>query len=111
MSDAIADGNHIFRRIASTAVFQNQNCTPLFVPNALSLSHLFFNVVQQANFTPGEVSVVEAHGTETPAGDWCYLPDRDHRYDARQLLPPQANFTVMVHHITRTPIDMSTRSH
>src|SRR5690348_3003801 len=32
MSDALADGNPILGCIASSAVYQNRNCTPLFVP-------------------------------------------------------------------------------
>jgi 3-oxoacyl-(acyl-carrier-protein) synthase len=69
MSDAVADGNRILGCIPATAVYQNQNCTPLFVPNSPSLSQLFTDVVKKAHLTPGDVSVVEAHGTGTPVGD------------------------------------------
>ncbi|KAI9661817.1 MAG: Type I Iterative PKS [Bathelium mastoideum] len=69
MSDAIADGNPILGCIPSTAVYQNQNCTPLFVPNSPSLSQLFVDVVNKAHISPRDVSVVEAHGTGTPVGD------------------------------------------
>ncbi|KAI1134063.1 hypothetical protein F5Y05DRAFT_417605 [Hypoxylon sp. FL0543] len=69
MSDAIADGNHVLGCIASTAVYQNQNCTPLFVPNSPSLSQLFEDVVRKAKVAPQDVSLVEAHGTGTPVGD------------------------------------------
>ena len=69
MSDAIADGNPILGCIPSTAVYQNQNCTPLFVPNSPSLSELFTDVIKKANLTPRDVSLVEAHGTGTPVGD------------------------------------------
>ncbi|KAL9078107.1 MAG: hypothetical protein Q9157_002962 [Trypethelium eluteriae] len=69
VSDAIADGNPILGRIPSTAVYQNQNCTPLFVPNSPSLSQLFTDVVNKAHLSPRDVSVVEAHGTGTPVGD------------------------------------------
>ncbi|KAI1332134.1 hypothetical protein F5Y16DRAFT_421412 [Xylariaceae sp. FL0255] len=69
MAAAIADGNQIFGRIAGTAVYQNHNATPLFVPNAPSLSQLFRDVLQQADLKPADVSVVEAHGTGTPVGD------------------------------------------
>ena len=41
LSDAIVDGNPILATISATAVYQNLNCTPLFVPNSSSLSHLF----------------------------------------------------------------------
>ncbi|OTA97708.1 hypothetical protein M434DRAFT_65040 [Hypoxylon sp. CO27-5] len=69
MSTAIADGNQIFGCIPSTAVYQNQNCTPLFVPNSPSLSLLFRDVVRQARLQPQQISLVEAHGTGTPVGD------------------------------------------
>ncbi|KAI0842739.1 hypothetical protein F5Y06DRAFT_304448 [Hypoxylon sp. FL0890] len=69
MSDAIADGNHVLGCVASTAVYQNQNCTPLFVPNSPSLSQLFEDVIQKAKVAPQDVSLVEAHGTGTPVGD------------------------------------------
>ncbi|KAF2198499.1 putative polyketide synthase [Delitschia confertaspora ATCC 74209] len=55
--NALADGD------------QNQNCTAITVPNAISLSELFKDVVLQAKLEPQDVSVVEAHGTGTPVGD------------------------------------------
>jgi malonyl CoA-acyl carrier protein transacylase/nucleoside-diphosphate-sugar epimerase/acyl carrier protein len=53
----------------STAVHQNDNSTPVFVPNAPSLSRLFVDVVRQAGLKPQDISLVEAHGTGTPVGD------------------------------------------
>ena len=69
VSSAIADGDHILGVIASSAVYQNQNCTAITVPNAESLSELFHDVVRQAHLEPKHVSVIEAHGTGTPVGD------------------------------------------
>lgn len=69
MSDALADGNPILGCIASSAVYQNRNFTPLFVPNSPSLSHLFKDVIHKAKLAPHDVSLVEAHGTGTPIGD------------------------------------------
>ncbi|KAL8827073.1 MAG: hypothetical protein Q9170_007158 [Blastenia crenularia] len=69
MSAAIADGNQIFGCIASTAVHQNENCTPLFVPNSPSLAPLFSEVVRRAGLEPKHISFVEAHGTGTSVGD------------------------------------------
>ncbi|KAI0469933.1 putative polyketide synthase [Xylariaceae sp. FL0804] len=69
MSDAMADGNQILGSLASTAVYQNENCTPVFVPNSPSLSFLFRDVLRRARLEPQSISVVEAHGTGTPVGD------------------------------------------
>ncbi|MCJ1394621.1 hypothetical protein MMC18_007501 [Xylographa bjoerkii] len=69
LSDAVRDGNPVLATIPSTAVYQNQNLTPLFVPNAPSLSHLFKDVLHKAGLAAKEVSLVEAHGTGTSVGD------------------------------------------
>ncbi|AEO64805.1 polyketide synthase [Thermothielavioides terrestris NRRL 8126] len=69
MRDAMADGNPILGCISSTAVYQNENCTPVFVPNSPSLTYLFKDVLERAKLEPKNISVVEAHGTGTPVGD------------------------------------------
>lgn len=69
LSTAVANGDQILGVIAATAVQQNQNCTPIFVPNVPSLSTLFHIVVNQARIKPAQISVVEAHGTGTVIGD------------------------------------------
>lgn len=69
LSDAVADGNTVLGTIRATAVYQNLNVTPLFVPNVPSLSQLFKDVIRKANVDPREISLVEAHGTGTPVGD------------------------------------------
>ncbi|RAH44773.1 uncharacterized protein BO95DRAFT_474176 [Aspergillus brunneoviolaceus CBS 621.78] len=69
MSRALADGDSILGVIAATAVQQNQNCSPIFVPNTPSLSDLFTRVMAKAGVTPSQISVVEAHGTGTAVGD------------------------------------------
>ncbi|KUI71338.1 Conidial yellow pigment biosynthesis polyketide synthase [Cytospora mali] len=69
LSDAVTDGNPILGCIASSAVYQNQNSTPMFVPNSPSLSQLFKDVLKEAMIPPGDISLVEAHGTGTPVGD------------------------------------------
>ncbi|KAI1394380.1 citrinin polyketide synthase [Hypoxylon trugodes] len=69
LSSAIADGDQVLGVIAGTRVYQNQNCTAITVPNAISLSDLFTDVVRQSRLEPHAVSVVEAHGTGTPVGD------------------------------------------
>ncbi|CEJ81468.1 hypothetical protein VHEMI01590 [[Torrubiella] hemipterigena] len=69
MSTALADGDQIFGVIAASGVQQNQNCTPIFVPNSPSLSDLFRNVLDRAHVDASQVGVVEAHGTGTAVGD------------------------------------------
>ncbi|KFY61069.1 hypothetical protein V497_03195 [Pseudogymnoascus sp. VKM F-4516 (FW-969)] len=69
MSDARRDGNLVLAEIKSSLVYQNQNITPLFVPNSPSLSQLFRDLLVKANKVPRDISLVEAHGTGTPVGD------------------------------------------
>ncbi|KAJ5895285.1 hypothetical protein N7495_006976 [Penicillium taxi] len=69
MSKAVADGDPILGVIAATEVQQNQNCTPIFVPNTTSLKDLFTRVMTKAKVRPSQISVVEAHGTGTAVGD------------------------------------------
>ena len=69
LSAAVADGDQIMGIIGGTNVYQNQNCTAITVPNAVSLSDLFSNVVQKAGLEAKQVTIVEAHGTGTQVGD------------------------------------------
>lgn len=69
MSQAVADGDQILGTIAATAVQQNDNSTPIFVPNPDSLSSLFDIATRRAGIDPHQIGVVEAHGTGTPVGD------------------------------------------
>lgn len=69
LSVAVANRDQILGVIAGTSVLQNQNCTPITVPNSPSLAHLFRRVLKRARMNPHDISVVEAHGTGTPVGD------------------------------------------
>lgn len=69
LSDAIRDDNPVLAVIPSTAVYQNINNTPLFVPNAPSLSRLFSDVLRSTKVSARDISLVEAHNTDTPVGD------------------------------------------
>ena len=69
LSRASVDGDQIIGIIPGTNVYQNENCTPITVPNVLSLSNLFENVIQRAGIQAKQVTVVEAHGTGTQVGD------------------------------------------
>lgn len=57
MGQAIKDGNTIIGSIRSTAVYQNENCTPIFVPNAPSLSSLFEDVLHKARLQPRDITL------------------------------------------------------
>lgn len=69
MTQAVADGDQILGTIAATAVQQNDNSTPIFVPNSDSLSTLFDMATRRAGIDPHQIGFVEAHGTGTPVGD------------------------------------------
>ena len=69
LSTAKADGNMVLGTIRATGINQNLNTTPLFVPNVPSLSTLFKDVIGKAGVEPGDISLVECHGTGTPVGD------------------------------------------
>ncbi|KAL2864369.1 uncharacterized protein BJX67DRAFT_383841 [Aspergillus lucknowensis] len=69
LSDALANGDDILATIGGTAVEQNDNCTPIVVPDAPSLAGLFDKVTRRARLHPRDITVVEAHGTGTQAGD------------------------------------------
>ena len=69
LSHAIADGDQIMGVISATAINQNENTTPIFVPNPSSLISLFRNVITKSGLKVKDISVVEAHGTGTPVGD------------------------------------------
>ncbi|PWY88369.1 polyketide synthase [Aspergillus heteromorphus CBS 117.55] len=69
MSDAVRDGDRVIGAISSTAVLQNLNTTPFFVPNSPSLSQLLSTILDQAKMDPAAISVMEAHGTGTTVGD------------------------------------------
>ncbi|KIA75959.1 polyketide synthase [Aspergillus ustus] len=69
LSAALANGDNILATIAGTAVEQNDNCTPIVVPDAPSLAGLFEKVTRRARVHPRDITVVEAHGTGTQVGD------------------------------------------
>jgi acyl transferase domain-containing protein/SAM-dependent methyltransferase/acyl carrier protein len=69
LSNALADGDHVLGVIASSLVYQNENCTPITVPNSPSLSNLFMDVIAKSHLEPRDITYVEAHGTGTPVGD------------------------------------------
>ncbi|KAH8889982.1 putative polyketide synthase [Thozetella sp. PMI_491] len=69
LSTAISEGDQILGVIPSTAVQQNENCTPIVVPNVPSLTDLFNTTIKKSQLRPEQIGVVEAHGTGTAVGD------------------------------------------
>ncbi|KAF2108587.1 putative polyketide synthase [Lophiotrema nucula] len=69
LSDAVRDGNPVLATIPITSVYQNHNSTPIFVPNAPSLTLLFKDVLRKSGIAPKDINLVEAHGTGTAVGD------------------------------------------
>lgn len=57
MSQAVKDGDTILGCIRSTAVHQNGNCTPIFVPYAPSLASLFQDVIHKARLQPEDITL------------------------------------------------------
>ncbi|KAF2259761.1 ketoacyl-synt-domain-containing protein [Lojkania enalia] len=90
MSTAIADGEQILGTISATAVLQNQNCTPIFVPNSPSLSDLFIDVVAKSQLEPWQISYAEAHGTGTQVGDPAEYRSIQHVFSAPRRSKPLA---------------------
>lgn len=88
LSDALADGNQIFGCISSSAVYQNENHTPIFVPNSPSLSNIFKHVMRKSQVQPSDISVVECHGTGTPVGDPAEWESVRHALDGPDRVDP-----------------------
>jgi acyl transferase domain-containing protein/SAM-dependent methyltransferase/acyl carrier protein len=88
LSDALADGNQILGCISGSAVYQNENHTPIFVPNSPSLSNLFKHVMKKSQVQPSDISVVECHGTGTPVGDPAEWESVRHALEGPQRTDP-----------------------
>lgn len=63
LSQALADGDQVIGVIASSAVNQGANCSPITVPHSDSQSTLYKKVLAAADIKPQDVTYVEAHGT------------------------------------------------
>ncbi|MBF0288094.1 MAG: type I polyketide synthase [SAR324 cluster bacterium] len=69
LSDAKADGDHIFALLRGTAVNQDGASGGLTVPSGPSQEQVYRKALASAGIDPQEVSYVETHGTGTPLGD------------------------------------------
>jgi malonyl CoA-acyl carrier protein transacylase len=69
LEDAIADRDHIYALILSSAVNQDGPSSGLTAPNGPSQEAVIRAALKRANVTPAQVGYVETHGTGTALGD------------------------------------------
>ncbi|OTA53099.1 ketoacyl-synt-domain-containing protein [Hypoxylon sp. EC38] len=98
LSRAKADGDTVLGVIATSAVNQGSNCSPITVPDNRSQSSLYERVLSTARIKPSEVTYVEAHGTGKQ--ETANVP-----YDIRlyKTIPKQANFVSLSPRIKVSP--------
>lgn len=69
LSQAIADGDHIYGLIKATAVNHGGKTNGYTVPNPNAQARVIKKAYQRAGIDPRTVSYIEAHGTGTSLGD------------------------------------------
>lgn len=69
LSDAIADGDHIYGIIKGTAVNHGGKTNGYTVPNPNAQAEVIGRALKEARVNPRTVSYIEAHGTGTSLGD------------------------------------------
>ena len=69
LSDAEADGDHIWGAVLGSAVNQNGASAALTVPNGTAQEQLFEAALSRAQVAPSDVDYLEAHGTGSELGD------------------------------------------
>ncbi len=69
LSDAVADGDHIYGVIRSSGQNHKGKSASLTAPNANSQSDLLISVYEKAQIDPTTISFIEAHSTGTRLGD------------------------------------------
>nr|ADN68479.1 SorD [Sorangium cellulosum] len=69
LSDAIADGDHVYAVIRGSAINQDGATNGITAPSALSQERLEREVYETFGIHPEEIEMVEAHGTGTKLGD------------------------------------------
>ncbi|MGV9798975.1 beta-ketoacyl [acyl carrier protein] synthase domain-containing protein [Mycobacterium sp. NPDC003449] len=68
-SRALADGRHILAEVLATATNQDGRTTGLTAPSGSAQERLFAKAIERAGVRPGDVGVIEGHGTGTRLGD------------------------------------------
>ncbi|OKP94477.1 non-ribosomal peptide synthetase [Paenibacillus sp. P32E] len=69
MSQALADGDHIYAVIKGTAVNHGGKTNSLTAPNSTAQQELIVSAFHDAGFDPATIGYLEAHGTGTALGD------------------------------------------
>jgi polyketide synthase PksN len=69
LSQALADGNHIYGIIRSSAENHGGKVTTLTAPNSAAQAELLVEAYQKAGIEPETVGYIECHGTGTSIGD------------------------------------------
>jgi acyl transferase domain-containing protein/acyl carrier protein len=69
LPDALADGDNILAVILGSSVNQDGRSNGITAPNGQAQEQLLRTALAEAGLTPGEVTVIEAHGTGTTLGD------------------------------------------
>lgn len=69
LSDAVADGNHIYATIRSSVVNQDGRTKGITVPNGDAQQAAVREAYRLANISAKDIQYIEAHGTGTPVGD------------------------------------------
>ncbi|KAH7909034.1 putative polyketide synthase [Hygrophoropsis aurantiaca] len=73
LADAVAESDHILGVIRGIEVNQSGLSHSITNPHAPSQAALFKKLVEVSGINPSRISVIEAHGTGTQAGDSCEL--------------------------------------
>ncbi|MBW8688280.1 SDR family NAD(P)-dependent oxidoreductase [Chitinophaga rhizophila] len=69
LSDAIADGDHIYAQIKATGINHGGKTNGYTVPNPVAQAKLVRKTLEKAGISARMVSYIEAHGTGTVLGD------------------------------------------
>jgi acyl transferase domain-containing protein/enoyl-CoA hydratase/carnithine racemase/acyl carrier protein/SAM-dependent methyltransferase len=69
LSNALADGDHIYGVIQATAINQSGKTRGYFVPNPNAQADVISRACETAGINPRIITYVEAHGTGTSLGD------------------------------------------
>ncbi|MEU8938691.1 type I polyketide synthase [Streptomyces goshikiensis] len=69
LTDARRDGDRILALVRGSAVNQDGRSDGLAAPSSTAQQALYRTALTQAGVEPGQISLIEAHGTGTPVGD------------------------------------------